>query len=136
MKSDGGGIEIMGGPYRWRKLPYRTKTFSLDCVFARSLSDILTTVSNSSSEIQSPASTSSGSKKGRYFARISGSSSASEMARDLHCAKVLKPALWDTRREGELIRMVFVGTTRVCRSEERRVRGLMEGASGRVGSSN
>lgn len=65
---------------RFRKLPYKTKTLSLDPVFARSASAILIAVSSSSSEIQSFSSSSGERRKGRYFALISGSSSLSEMA--------------------------------------------------------
>lgn len=72
--------------YRFRKLPYRTKTFNLEPVFAKLNSAMLIAVSSSNCEIQSPDSKSEERRKGRYLSRISGSSSASEIASWWHCA--------------------------------------------------
>jgi hypothetical protein len=70
------------------KLPYKIKTLNRDFVRTRSASASETTVSNSNWEIQSADSVCGSRRKGRYFALISGSSSASDMASCGHCARV------------------------------------------------
>ncbi|KAF4637654.1 hypothetical protein G7Y89_g415 [Cudoniella acicularis] len=67
-------------------------TFNQGFCCANSDSAIEIAVSNSKLEIQSAASISGNSRKGRYFSRIEASSSAAERARLSHCASVLNSA--------------------------------------------
>lgn len=76
------GCNIFELTYLVRKLPYNINIFNRSSVRAKSASAIFVTVASSSWDTQSEFAMFSGSRKGRYCSRISGSSSASDIARD------------------------------------------------------